>query len=143
AGRSGEVVLPTVDGTPATFGVAAAPVPRDEDRLFAVRWEQGDALAAVCEGDYARGEEILARWGRWLYEHKVLHHWFEMRLRLIACHRLAGRKEKMEPLARQLEDKAWKARDWLTLRRLGRLFDASAPPEPLALLAPLDSGPFT
>src|SRR5207249_5653476 len=28
------------------------------------------------------------------------------------------------------------------LRRLGRLFDASAPPEPLALLAPLDSGPF-
>ena len=39
-------------------------------------------------------------------EHECLHQWFEVRLRLIACQRLAGADNRIEPLAKQLE--AWR-----------------------------------
>ena len=44
--------------------------------------------------------------------------------------------------AKQLEEKASKARDWLTLHRLSRLLEPSIAPTPLALLGPLDAGPL-
>jgi tetratricopeptide (TPR) repeat protein len=142
AGGPEQLLLPTFEGEEKLFGVATRPLPRDEDILFDLKWDQADAILACRDGDYAKAQDILTRWDRWLTEHQGLNQWFEVRLRLIACHRLAGNQNRIEPLAKQLEDRAWKARDWLTLHRLSALFDPEIPPSPLALLAPLDAGPF-
>src|SRR5205823_15027934 len=79
---------------------------------------------------------------RRLSELSCLHDWFEARLRLIAAHRLAGHRDKAEALARPLAQRARKAHDWMTVRRLARLLDPDESPSPLALLAPLPTGPF-
>jgi tetratricopeptide (TPR) repeat protein len=118
------------------------PPPRGEWVAYDLEADQIAALEACCRGDFARAQELLTRWDRWLTEHEALHHWFEVRLRLIACQVLAGAQQKVEALAKQLEERAWKARDWLTLHRLSRLFDPAQRPSPLALLGPLREGPF-
>jgi tetratricopeptide (TPR) repeat protein len=101
-----------------------------------------DALRACCRGEHVEAQKILATWDRKLNELKHLSDWFEIRLRLIAACRLGKQDERAEALAKQLDLRARKARDWLTLRRLARLMDKSAPVSPLALLAPLTEGPF-
>src|SRR5262249_46786425 len=82
------------------------------------------------------------RWDRQLTQQNCLHEWFEIRLRLLAAHRLAGHKDRLMPLARQLHERATQAQDWMTVRRLGRLMAADEKPSPLALLGPLPVGPF-
>jgi tetratricopeptide (TPR) repeat protein len=126
------------------FGAAiqAAALPRGEWIGHDLDCDLTAALRDACQGDFKKAEETLVRWDRWLTDHKNLHSWFEVRLRLIACHRLAGNQARIEPLAKQLEERAWAARDWLTLHRLSRLFDPSETPSPLALLGPADIGPF-
>jgi tetratricopeptide (TPR) repeat protein len=142
AGGSPDLVLPVYEGPPRLFAGADRPLPVGEDPHFDLHWDLGDALLACREGDWQKALDLLTRWDRWLTEHHGLHYWFEVRLRLIAAHCMAGNKNRVEPLARQLEERAWKARDWLTMHRLSRMLDPSEPPTPLALLAPLDSGPF-
>jgi tetratricopeptide (TPR) repeat protein len=126
---------------PDTAGSTFRETPHGEYPAQDLRWALNDALAACYLKAYDQAIEALAAWDRWLTEHHCLHEWFEVRLRLIAACRLAGHGQKIAPLARQLETRAEKARDWLTLRRLTRLLDADQP-EPLALLASLPCGPF-
>jgi tetratricopeptide (TPR) repeat protein len=128
----------------AQFGQQATElaIPRGESIDNDLDSDENAALHACCERDFQKAEEILVHWDRWLTDHGNLNGWFDVRLRLIACHRLAGNQNRLEPLARQLSDKAWQARDWLTLHRLSRLMDPAEAPSPLALLGPLAVGPF-
>jgi tetratricopeptide (TPR) repeat protein len=123
-------------------GESTARLPAGERPDLELRWAFGDAVRACIGAEHARAATLLADWDRRLTELRCLHDWFETRLRLIAVHRLAGHRDKAEGLARTLEQRARKAHDWLTLRRLARLLDPDESPSPLALLAPLPSGPF-
>jgi tetratricopeptide (TPR) repeat protein len=123
-------------------GLRANRRPLDEFPANDARWRLNDALAACCRQDFTEAIKILTEMDRYLTEQKILNEWFEARLRLIAAHRLAGQDNRVAALARQLDARAQKARDWLTLRRLERLLDVSEPATPLALLAPLATGPF-
>jgi tetratricopeptide (TPR) repeat protein len=117
--------------------------PRGEWIFYDLASDQVAALRACCQGNCQQAEELLLRWDRWLTEHRDLRHWFEVRLRLIACERLAGAANKAEALTKQLEERAGKARDWLTLHRLARLLEPAAIPSPLALVAPVEIGPLS
>jgi tetratricopeptide (TPR) repeat protein len=123
-------------------GAGDARLPAGERPDLDLRWAFGDAVRACVRGEHARAVTLLTDWDRRLSEGHCLHDWFETRLRLIAAHRLAGPRDKAEGLARPLEQRARKAHDWLTLRRLARLLDPDESASPLALLAPLPSGPF-
>jgi tetratricopeptide (TPR) repeat protein len=120
----------------------AGRLPVGERPDLELRWALGDAVRACVRGDHAAALSLLTDWDRRLSERHCLHDWFETRLRLIAVQRLAGHPEKAAALARPLEQRARKAHDWLTVRRLARLLDPAEAPSPLALLAPLPSGPF-
>lgn len=123
-------------------GLRRRRVPADEYPANDVCWQLNDALAACCRGDHAAAIQLLGQLDRWLSERRCLHDWFEVRLRLLAAHRLGEQNERIVPLARQLDTKARQARDWLTLRRLERLLDPAESVSPLALLGPLTSGLF-
>ncbi len=101
-----------------------------------------DATLACCRGDYHEAIGHLAEWDRRLPAQKCLSRWFEVRLRLIAIHKLAGLDDKAEALIRQLAPKAQKSRDWLTVRRLKGLILREVKPNPLATLASLAAGAF-
>lgn len=101
-----------------------------------------DALRATCQGEHTQAITPLSHWDRVLTERRCLEEWLEVRLRLIAAHRLAGDEEKAAALGRQLESRAKEARDWLTLRRLARLLDHSETVSPIAAAGPLTTGPF-
>ncbi len=117
-------------------------LPRGEWIEYDLEADKVAALHACFLGEFQKAEELLVYWDRWLTEHRDLHNWFEIRLRLIACHRLAGAEQRVGPLAKQLEERARRARDWLTLHRLSRLLDPQETPTPLASLAPVDVGPY-
>ncbi len=120
----------------------ATRMPAGERPDLELRWAFGDAVRACCRGEHAQAIAFLSDWDRLLSERHAVNDWFETRLRLIAVHRLAGYRDKVEALARPLEQRARKAKDWLTVRRLARLLDESEPASPAALLAPLTVGPF-
>jgi tetratricopeptide (TPR) repeat protein len=135
-------VTATLAAAGGSDGAGGARLPAGERPDLELRWAFGDALRACVRGDHAGAITLLADWDRRLTERHCLHDWFETRLRLIAAHRLAGHRDKAQALARPLEQRARKAHDWLTARRLARLLDPDESPSPLALLAPLTSGPF-
>src|SRR5579883_1132107 len=105
-------------------------------------WDYRDAVAACCSGDFAKAIELLEKWDTKFSQDNLANSWFESRLRLIAAYRLAGKNEKVETLVQPLFKRAQKSRDWLTLRRLRRLVDATEPATPTAMLASPRVGPF-
>ncbi|HET6247090.1 MAG TPA: hypothetical protein VFE47_05265 [Tepidisphaeraceae bacterium] len=102
---------------------------------------QAQALAASLGANHDAAIKQLAEWDRILFSRNVLSCWFEIRLRLIAAYKFAGR-EAPPALTRQLEAKAAAARDFLTLRRLKSISDAAWVPCPYPSAAPFTSGPF-
>ena len=106
------------------------------------RWDLRDAVTACCLGEFAKAIDLVEKWDSKLARDKYLHNWFEARLRLMAIHRLAGKAEKIEALAKPLSKAAQKARDWMTLRRLNRLLENAEPASPSAMLAAPRVGPF-
>jgi tetratricopeptide (TPR) repeat protein len=107
-----------------------------------MRRDEVDALSATCRGDHARAIELLMPWDKRLLRDRNLREWLEVRLRILAALRAMGNTAEFERMAAQLEAKARPARDWLSLRRLERLRDASASPSPLAAVDTLDTGLF-
>ncbi len=99
-------------------------------------------MVASCKGDYDTAAALLQPWDVQLREQKSLTRWFEVRLRLVANARLAGKMSRAVALAKPLEEAAKHARDFLTLRRLERLLDESIPATPLALAGPVTIGPY-
>ena len=110
--------------------------PRDEHPEQDFHEDILAALEAVQGGQVDNAIEKLTWWDRWLTGQRCLHHWFETRLRLIAAHRLSGQPARADSLARQLEDKARQAFDYLTLRRLKLMMEDGKSPLPLA--APIE-----
>ena len=102
-----------------------------------------DAVALCCRGEYDAAISRLVDWDRKMLSQKCLSHWFEVRLRLIAVHRLAGLEDKAAALIRQLEPKAQAARDWLALRRLSLLKPGEIRLNPIATLNSFDTGLFS
>ncbi len=100
------------------------------------------ATMACCRGDYESAIGHLADWDRRLLSQKCLSHWFEVRLRLIAIHKLAGLEDKAAALIKQLTPKAQAARDWLTIRRLKVLVSGEVKLNPLATPASFSTGLF-
>jgi tetratricopeptide (TPR) repeat protein len=117
-------------------------LPHGEDCWLDIRWDYRDAVAACCNGDFAKGIELLTSWDTRLGRDNLANEWFEARLRLIAAYRLAGKQDKIESLAEVLFKAAQKSRDFRTLRRLRRLLDSTEPPTPTAMLAAPRAGPF-
>lgn len=120
----------------------ARPLPKGEHLFMEHEWDLRDALVATCRGENDRAIDTLSRWDERLLRDRLLSSWCETRLRLIAACRLAGQQAKADALGRALADRARKARDWLTLRRLARLLDPAEAPTPTALLATPRVGPF-
>ena len=123
-------------------GLPVNPVPEGEWPELEMFMALNDALEACCQGEAERALEILTKWDRKLDPGKAAHLWFELRLRLVAAMILADRRTQAERVARQLREHAEKASDYLTIRRLNRLLDESVPPDPLATVEPILSGPF-
>ena len=121
-------------------GARVLPTTEDLDANF--RWDLRDAVTACCTGEFDKAIELVEKWDTKLARDKCLHAWFEARLRLMAIHRMAGKAEKVEALAKPLAKAAQKARDWLALRRLNRLLDNAEPANPSAMLASPRVGPF-
>lgn len=85
------------------------------------------ALLAVREQNWEEASALLTKWDQRLQKCNGTHLWFETRLRLIAMKRLAGDQKQADALARQLEQRARTANDYLTLRRLQHLLDSEHP----------------
>ncbi len=117
-------------------------LPPGERPDLELRWAFCDAIRLCVQHDTQGAVALLSDWDRRLTEQGCVNDWFETRLRLIAVQRLAGSAQRAETLARPLEQRARKAHDWLTIRRLKRLLNAADPPAPPALLGSLSSGPF-
>ena len=115
--------------------------PEGEDTQLDLHRSNCRTLSACCAGDYEQAIDALRQWDRRMQTLNNVDRWFDVRLRLIAACRLAGKTGHVEALARQLEARAKTARDWFTLARLKRLLSDDAP-SPLALLKPLREGPF-
>ncbi|MCA9083387.1 MAG: tetratricopeptide repeat protein [Planctomycetaceae bacterium] len=118
------------------------PLPKGEWLGMEFRVALNDALAACCNDCPDDAVEILTAWDRQLTEHRCGHLWFELRLRLIAAMLLNGDDRRAERMAAQLKERALASNDFLTLRRLERLLDRTVAPNPLATVAPLNSGLF-
>lgn len=90
------------------------------------RWQlkldQLAALQAAIQGETDVADQILSGWDRKLSRLGALALWFENRLRLLALRRQCG-GHSLEGLAETLEEKATRADDWLTIRRLNEIMD--------------------
>lgn len=106
----------------------------DECPVFEHALDLNAALRAVQYENWDEASRLLSHWDQRLQKCNGTHLWFETRLRLIAVKRLSGQQKQAETLARQLEQRARSASDYLTLRRLQLLLD-TATPSPLAIAA--------
>ena len=106
----------------------------DECPVFEHAQDLNTALFAVQKQDWNEATQLLTRWDQRLQKCSGTHLWFETRLRLIAMKRLSGQQKLAESLAKQLEQRARTANDYLTLRRLQYLLDSDQP-SPLAVAA--------
>ncbi len=104
----------------------------DECPVFENALDLNKALFAVQQQNWEEASQILTKWDQRLQKCNGTHLWFETRLRLIALKRLSGDTKQAEALARQLEQRARTANDYLTLRRLQHLMDSDQP-SPLAV----------
>ncbi len=100
--------------------------------MFELMLDQNHALSLTMAGKYEEADEILRRWDQELQQRSATNLWFETRLRLIANCALAGDEKAAGRLAKQLEKRASKAGDWLTLRRLTALQDEDFPTTAIA-----------
>lgn len=116
--------------------------PEGEWPAFDMKRRMNDALHKCCQGHPEQAVDILTECDRTLHRQHCLTMWFDVRLRLLAAMRLAGQTDRVGRLADQLKERAGKAADFLTLRRLERLLDDSVAPTPIAAVAPLNTGPF-
>lgn len=110
------------------------------------RWDvaigQRDALRHACRGEFTEALDLLTRLDQLLQSRQCLDLWFEGRLRLVSVCLMAGQSDKAARLAKQLEERAKPARDWLTLRRLKALLSGELLPAPIPSVAAYTSGPF-
>lgn len=104
----------------------------EECPVFEHALDLNAALRAVQHENWDEASRLLSHWDQRLQKCNGTHLWFETRLRLIAVKRLSGQQKQAETLARQLEQRARSANDYLTLRRLQLLLDTAAP-SPLAI----------
>jgi len=115
------------------FDPAFAEMPSPEEcPIFDNTLDLNTALMAVRNQDWSTASDLLTKWDQRLQKCNGTHLWFETRLRLIATKRLAGDQKLAEALAKQLEQRARTANDYLTLRRLQFLMDSDQP-SPLAV----------
>ena len=128
---------------PDSAGKADWLPPDGEWPVMDMKRQLNDALQYSCQGDFDEAIKILSDWDRTLDRQSCLNAWFDVRLRLIAAFRMSGKSDRIQRLANQLEERAKKAGDFLSLRRLKRLMDDSIATNPIASLAPLDCGPFS
>jgi tetratricopeptide (TPR) repeat protein len=146
AGRSDALAqFPKVVDTGETVPEGVTPIPlppRDESPRFAYIYDRSMFIEECCRGEFEAALNRLKPWDRKFRELDSLSDWFEVRLRLIAVHRILNKVDQLEPLARPLREAARTAHDWLTLRRLERLLDPSIPATPLALVGDVTVGPF-
>ena len=85
------------------------------------------ALLSVQRENWDEAEQLLSHWDQRLQKCNGTHLWFETRLRLIAVKRMAKQQKQADALARQLEQRARAANDYLTLRRLDLLLSSDTP----------------
>ena len=104
----------------------------EECPVFENAMDLNAALLAVRQEKWDDATQLLTKWDQRLQKCNGTHLWFETRLRLIAVKRLAGDQKQADALARQLEQRARTANDYLTLRRLQHLMDSDQP-SPLAI----------
>jgi tetratricopeptide (TPR) repeat protein len=114
------------------FDPIYADMPKAEEcPVFAHTLDLNAALLAVRQQDWSQASQLLSKWDQRLQKNSGTHLWFETRLRLIALSLLSGQQRQAEQLAKQLEQRARTANDYLTLRRLQHLLDSDHP-SPLA-----------
>ncbi len=106
--------------------------------LFEHYGDLNASLLAVQSKDWDKASQILTSWDQRLQKCGGTHLWFETRLRLIALKRLSGQQKQAEALAKQLEQRARPANDWLTIHRLDSLMAAESP-SPLATISDVTS----
>lgn len=111
----------------------------EECPVFENAMDLNTALQMVRDQKWDEASQVLTKWDQRLQKCNGTHLWFETRLRLIALKRLAGQQKPAEALAKQLEQRARTANDYLTLRRLEHLMDSDEP-SPLAIAAPTRRG---
>ena len=99
----------------------------EECPIFENSLDLNQALLAVRERNWDDASRLLTKWDQRLQKCNGTHLWFETRLRLIAMKRIAGDQKSAEALAKQLEQRARTANDYLTLRRLQQLMDSENP----------------
>ena len=99
----------------------------EECPIFENSLDLNQALLAVRQRNWDDASRLLTKWDQRLQKCNGTHLWFETRLRLIAMKRIAGDQKSAEALAKQLEQRARTANDYLTLRRLQQLMDSENP----------------
>jgi len=123
--------LPAIIDTDPAF----AEMPTAEEcPVFEHMLDLNAALFSVQNENWEEAGHLISHWDQRLQKCNGTHLWFETRLRLIAVKRMAGAQKQAETLARQLEQRARSANDYLTLRRLELLL-AMDTPSPLAIAA--------
>ncbi|HZN63802.1 MAG TPA: hypothetical protein VFB66_00750 [Tepidisphaeraceae bacterium] len=121
---------------------AADRATRGEDPAQDLREDLDEALAEAVRKDYAAAIQRLVPWDQFLTDRKCVDEWFEVRLRLVALHRLAGKADRAAALAKPLDARARQADDFLTLRRLELMLSGALPPAPFPTVGPLSMGHF-
>lgn len=123
-------LLPVIESDPEFQQMPSA----EECPVFQHMLDLNNALLAAQESDWDEAVRLLSHWDQRLQKCNGTHLWFETRLRLIAVRKMSGELKQAEALARQLDQRARGANDYLTLRRLQLLLDSEFP-HPLAIAA--------
>jgi tetratricopeptide (TPR) repeat protein len=104
--------------------------------------DRRDAVTASCRGEYDKAIDLVRKWEQIHAREGSLSAWFGDCVDLINLYRLAGKTEPVDALAGRVLQRAKKARDWLTVRRLQRAVDPTEKPTPIATLQAPRVGPF-
>lgn len=116
--------------------------PAGEDPDHEENMARARACEAAMQGKYAEAIAMLEPWERVLRENEYLSDWFDIRLRIIALHKMAGNAAQVTALADSLREKAKPARDWATLKLLDRLVDSAVPAVPVPSHGDYTAGPL-
>lgn len=126
-------------GEPVDWSLSPPP---EENLLLAYRKALYESVRLTYEGALKQAEELLSYWDRDLYDRLALGPWFEVRTRLIAINRLAGRDEIAETLGDVLRKEARQNQAWLYLERLAVMERGDVPLSPVAFLRAPQEGVY-
>ncbi|MGQ9769597.1 MAG: hypothetical protein ACUVQG_03490 [Thermogutta sp.] len=114
--------------------------PPEENRVLAYRKALYDSVRLACQGALEEAEAVLTYWDSYLYRQQALGPWWEVRIRLIALHKMMDHHDTVKELSDILRKEGRQHQAWLHLKRLAVMERGDVPLSPVAFLCTPKTG---